>query len=141
MSRTDEFRELLTAYDGTVRELIRKKRPFEGLLGFGRRAADEPCHEELDARIEALCKAAGEEEDAAGLAELTEAVLKAERRWEGPEYARLMLAAAQRHTLELIPRLDPADRSRLADWYAREYPRRKRLPVQDKILDTLKGKA
>ena len=58
-------------------------------------------------------------------------------RWEGPEYARLMLVALQRHTLTLIPGVNPEDRKAMAERYRKEWPRIKRLPVQDQVLKAL----
>jgi GntR family transcriptional regulator len=88
---------------------------------------------------ERLCALAAEEGDAAEREALTEAVFRLAESWKGPEYGRLMLLAQHRHTLELIPGLSREGRERLADWYGKTYPRRKRLPVQDQVFAALKG--
>ncbi len=139
MSITERFRDLMTIYDEAVQEVQRKRKPLDGVFGLGHHPGSDPCHDTMDSAVEELCREAAQTEDAAALAALTEAIFRAERAWDGPEYARLMLAAIQRHTLVLIPLLEPGERARLAEWYRKEYPRRKRLPVQDRVMAALAG--
>ena len=137
------FRErldaLLEEYDAAVAQLQGKRRWLDGLLGLGKHPGEDPCHDQLDERVKALCdEASGEEATAGGRLELVEGILRAEGRWKGPEFARLMLCAIQRHALPLIPLLEGADRARLAEWYAKACPRYRRLPVQEQVLAALK---
>lgn len=139
MSLAQELNQLLREYDGEIRSLQKNRRFFDGLFGMGGSAANAPCHDRLDRAVEELCgRAAEETAEAPERAELVREILQAQGRWQGPEYARLMLAALQRHTLGLIPLLEAGNRATLLAWYEKEYPRRKRLPVQDQILKALK---
>lgn len=49
------------------------------------------------------------------------------------------LIAVQRHTLELIPGMEPSDRISLAPCFEAAYPKATRVPVQLDILDLLRG--
>ena len=44
-----------------------------------------------------------------------------------------MLEAVQGYAIDLVPRLEPKQARELAYWYARHYPRMRRLPVQQKL--------
>ena len=139
MDALQEFQMLIRQYSEDVQELQKHRKLFDGLFGMGGSAANAPCHDRLDRAVEELCgRAAEETAEAPERAELVREILQAQGRWQGPEYARLMLAALQRHTLGLIPLLEAGDRAALLGWYEKEYPRRKRLPVQDQILKALK---
>jgi len=50
------------------------------------------------------------------------------------------LVAVQRHSLELLPLLEPSHREILGQRLASAYPRNRRMPVQQEILDVLQGK-
>ena len=138
MSYTDEFRGILAIYNEEVNKVQKERKFFDGVLGMGNHPGYAACHENMDRAVEELCQRAMEENDSEEKAKLSEAVLQAESRWEGPGYARLMLAAIQRHVRPLIFCLDRADRNRLAVWYEKQYPKRKRLPIQDEIAAELK---
>ena len=139
MTLNEEYRSIQEEYARAVEETLHKKRGLGGLFGIGMRLSDEPCHKELDGKIEALCRRAAEEGEPAELRELTERILHAQSEWDGAQVADLMLAAIQRHALPLIPRLRAEERAALGAWYEKQYPRRTRLPVQDQILKALKG--
>ncbi len=139
MSYTERLKEILAEYDQAVQGLQQKRRLFDGVMGFGNHPGNAACHETLDRQVTELCREAAGEADAEDAAALAEAVLGAAGKWKGPEYARLMLVAVQRHAEELIGRLDPEKRQALALSYAKEYPRRKRLPVQEEVLAALCG--
>ena len=137
MNETAVFQAALAEYARAVDEVQKKRRPFDGVLGLGNHPSNDPCHDAFDKQVAALCEEAALPENQAERAPLVEAVFGAEGQWKGPEYARLMLIAAQRHTLPLLPLLAPESRKSLADWYRKTYPRRKRLPVQDQVLKAL----
>ena len=129
---------ILQDYLAAVQELQKGRKLFDGLLGMGSRPGDAPCHDELDKKIAALCAQAAELEDADGKAAFLEALFQAEGSWTGPEYARWMLVAVQRHALAVIPALPEESRRAMAVRYEKKYPRRRRLPVQDQLLAALK---
>ena len=140
MALTDEFFNAMHEYDSAVQEVQKKRKFFDGLLGMGNHPANAACHELMDQRVAELCRQAAESADPGEKAALIRAVFQAEPSWEGPEYARLMLTAIQRHTLEVIPGLEPSEREALKEWYLEAYPRHRRLPVQEQVLKALKGK-
>ncbi|MBQ8073693.1 MAG: hypothetical protein IJ231_08025 [Clostridia bacterium] len=137
MNETAVFQAALAEYAQAVTEVQKSRKMFDGVLGLGNHPSNAPCHDVFDKKVESLCLEAAEPENGAERAALVEAVFGAEGQWKGPEYARLMLIAAQRHTLPLLPLLAPESRKKLADWYRKTYPRRKRLPVQDQVLKAL----
>ena len=116
----------------------KNRKPGSGLFGFGQGPGDYPCHDEMDRQVAELAgEAAADETGAEEAAELVRAILQAEKSRVWPEAARLAVLAAQRHTLVLIPRMRKEDRQTLLAWYGEAYPRRKRLPVQNRILKEL----
>ena len=139
MSRIEEFRQLIAAYEAETDALGKQRRSIAGLFGMGKTPADDPCHDRLDKAVGEMCARAAEEDSPEEAAALAEAVLRAEHGFDGYDYARLTMIALQRHALLLIPRLGPVEKAALAEWYLAIYPRRMRLPVQDQIVKALGG--
>ena len=137
MDGANRLRENLREYDQAVQELQKNRKMLDGVLGLGKHPGDAACHEILDKQIETLCKETAEDGTPEEAAALLEEIYHTERNWKGPEYARLMLTAVQRHTIPVIPKLTPESRKTLCAWYEKEYPRRKRLPVQDQVMKAL----
>ena len=134
-----EYREIMAEYDTAVAEVTKNMKPIDGFFGVGKHPGEATCHEIMDKKIQSLCDRVVEEQESDGeAAALTEAILLQESQWTGPDFARLMLIAIQRHTLKLIPMLSEEKRFELGAWYHRQYPRRKRLPVQFQIDKALR---
>ena len=138
MTYLEEFQEIMTEYDAAVDEVQKKRRGFDGFMGLGNHPGNAACHEIMDKKVAELCGRAAAEGTSAEAAALTEAVLKKENSWDGPEFARLMLKAVQRHALPVIPRLAPEDRRSLGEWYDKTSPRRQRLPAMEAVYKALK---
>ena len=144
MNYTDELNGILDMYRLAVEQVERNKKPYDGLLGMGRKPSDDACHEQMDHAVEELMqKAAGIEDpasaaDAAGTDALLNLLMRAAREYKGPEYARIALTAAQRHGIPLISGMTAEGRKSLRDWYDLAYPRRMRFPIQKTIMDALK---
>ena len=138
MSWREEFSATMAEYEEAVTEVQKNRKMFDGVFGMGNHPGNAPCHDTLDRKIQAMCTQAGETPDAGQIREMLEAVYAAPLAWKGPEYARLMLVAVQRHTLPLIPLLPERDRAELGAWYQEAWPRRKRMPVQEDVLKALK---
>ena len=138
MSRAEAFRAALAEYDAAVRAVQKNRKMFDGVLGMGTHPGNAPCHDVLDRRTGELCREAASDPDPSELSPFLRELYAAAKRWEGPEYARLMLVALHRHTLPLIPLLAAEERAALSEWYQQAYPRRQRLPVQDQLLKELK---
>ncbi|MBR2824331.1 MAG: hypothetical protein IKE24_11675 [Clostridia bacterium] len=137
MEWKQELDAALAEYDAAVAELQKKRKLFDGLLGFGTHPGEAACHEILDGKVRDLCRRAETEADPTEKRDLMEKLCALPGQWDGPEYARLMLIALQRHTLELIRGMAPEDRKALGERYKKEWPRVKRLPVQDQVLKAL----
>ena len=138
MEWKQEMDAMMAEYDAAVVEVQKKRKPLDGVLGLGSHPGDAACHEILDGKVQALCQRAETEADPGEKKELLEEIYRLPGRWNGPEYARLMLIALQRHTLGLIPGMDVEDRKSMAEWYQKEWPRVQRLPIQDSVLKALK---
>ena len=142
MEWKQELDALLREYDQAVAEVQKNRKMFDGVMGLGTHPGSAACHEIMDKQVAELCqRAAAEEAPAEERLVLVRAIFEAEKKWKGPEYARLMLTALQRHTIPVIGLLPEADRQELADWYGKAYPRRNRLPVQEEVLAALMGVA
>ena len=139
MGYRESMLDALREYDGAVQEVQKNRRVFDGVLGLGNHPGSAPCHDALDRQAEALWREAAEAGDLEAAEELVNTLFRAETEWKGPEYARLMLVAVQRHAIPLIPLMEKGARDELSDWYQKQYPRRKRLPVQDEVLAALTG--
>ena len=87
---TGELRGILEIYAEEIEAARKKRKPTSGLLGFGPKPSDDPCHEKVDESVKALLEQLAEESDA----ELTGQVVsdlfhaEAERAW--PTDAGLM---------------------------------------------------
>lgn len=139
MDQKEEFRSILAEYGEAVRTVQKNRKMFDGLMGLGNHPANAPCHEVLDKKVESLCREAAGWKNSDDREALIREIGQAALDWEGPDYARLMLVAVQRHTLPLIPELEQEGRERLLEWYKKAYPRNRRLPVQNQVLSALKN--
>ncbi len=141
MNEVEELRSVLQEYAEAVQRVEGSKRPFDGVLGLGRRPSDDPCHGVLEEKTAALMQRAEEETHAPEEYDgLVSALLRAGKAYVGPGYARLALIAVQRHALPLIPRMSPEGRRELLTWYEASYPKRERFPTQKQLIAAL-GKA
>ena len=138
MGFTEEYSAIMAEYNEEVQKVQQKRKFFDGVLGMGQHPGDAHCHEAMDQKVKELCDRAAAEADAGEAAELTGAVFQSAMKWKGPEYARLMLLAIQRHTLVLIPLLEKEKKEELRALFEKNYPRRTRVPVQDQVLALLR---
>ena len=135
MNYSEELRKILETYRAAVAQVEKTRRPFDGLLGMGRKPSDDPCHMQMDQGVEALMQEAAGADAAAD--EVVSALIRAAKEYEGPEYARFALIAAQRHGIGLIPRMSAGGRKELKAWFDKAYPKRTRFPMQKKIAEEL----
>ena len=135
----DEIRQAFIAYRTALQEAERKRKPTDGLLGFGRALKDDPCHERLDEEVQTIVdEAAAGELPAETAASLADALLFPDNTPPWPLSAQWMLRAEERHALKLIPFLAKADAADLAGRYAAKYRPWDRLPAQKTVLQELK---
>ena len=130
-------------YRQDLDEYERKRKPTDGLLGFGHSLKDDPCHERFDDRVkeaaEQLCASQPEAEDAERFIRRLLPPREAVSVW--PVAAQWMLCAIERHTLLLIPFLSGEAAAAIRREYAARYKRWERLPVQQQVLKALQDRA
>ncbi len=142
MQELDALRDCYQSYLTYTRTLRRNAFPLAGALGFGGGPKDDPGHmrfyEEAKERAEALLAASPSPQEAG---EAVRLMLRAEEEHQDNDLAVWALMAAQRHTIPLIGLLTKEDAGALLLWYRRRYPRHKRLPAQEEVLQALKKRA
>lgn len=138
--------EVVRIYEAYLEEFYQQKKsrgPFDGIFGLRGGPQDYPCHEkfiqDLDRQLKSLLSQSPAPHE-------TEEVLwyiycEAPARWEREPTVYYMLLAAHSLTPDLTGCLDASGAQALYDAYQKQYPRRRRLPVQIKILDALKGRS
>ena len=140
MSAVEEMQALYTAYLAEAAEVEAHARPWDGILGFGARPADHPCHTRF---VEQLVQKTRQFRDdgisAEEAARLVEKICHEPLEHRTPASVYWTLIAAQGAALDLIPRMDPADRAGLCARFQQDYPRSERLPVQKYVLKALKA--
>lgn len=140
------LKEIARLYEAYLEEFYRQKKghkAFEGMFGFGTGPQDYPCHEKFIQDLDRLLKSLLSRSPAS---QETEEVLRyiyceAPARWESEPTVYWMLLAAHSLTPDLIGCLDASGARALYDEYQKRYPRRRRLPVQDKVLKALKERS
>ena len=139
----EEVVSLYEAYLEEFRRLERERKPFEGAFGSGGGPRDYPCHEKFAQDLDRLLKGLEVREITSGQAGqvLRYICCTAPVRWESESAVYWMLLAAQGLTVGLIQRLDAEDARTLYGEYRQLYPRRRRLPVQGRVLSALKDRA
>ena len=134
-----EIHALLDRFEKAVAETDRNRRPGDGLLGVGHKPGDAPCNEAFDRSVAALFETLTPADTPPEVAAAAiEALFRADEGRHWPNYAQLTLLAAQRYALPLIPHLDPTEANRLRAWYEKKWPRFRRLPLQNTILNALR---
>lgn len=138
--------EIARIYEAYVEEFYRQKKghkPLDGIFGFGTGPQDYPCHEtfiqDLDRQIKSLLSQSPGPREAEEI--LRYIYCGAPARWEAESTVYWMLLAAHSLTPDLIGRLDASGAQALYDEYRKRYPRRKRLPIQVKLLNALKERS
>lgn len=121
-----------------ARQVEREHKPLDGLMGFGQKTADAPCHERFAMAMETLLKAAVQENLMSDqIRAALEYIYRAPKENHEPLAAYWMLIAVHGQTLELIGLLSQEDAGTLWKEYKEIYRRRDRLPVQKKVLAAL----
>ena len=132
------FRDYRTALEACEK----KYRPTDGLLGFGHSIKDDPCHTQMDERVEKavaeICSASPSPEAAERAAQM---LLARDDTPTWPTSAQLMLRALERHSIPLIPFLASEAAGRLLKKCDARYKRWDRFPVQKEVFKALKAKS
>ena len=137
-----EIRQIYAEYLIEVKKLEAKRKPTDGLMGFGKRVDQDPCHERFAERLEQRLK---DIENMSPSSEEAGAVLRYVISAPQEEKALLsaywMLLAVQGYTDGLISFLSKEAAKELYELYADLYPKFKRMPVQQKIASHLQEQA
>ncbi len=136
------LRSLIGDYLETAAELEAKRRPTDGLLGMRPGPADDPCHDRFAEQMDALLQDyAAQRPSSAEAAAVLRELFAAAPANRNAKSAYWMLIAVQGFGSGLIPFLDKAEAAGLLELYSAQYPRRERLPVQNRILKQLARQA
>lgn len=137
-----EIRTIYEDYLSDVIHLEATRKPTDGLMGFGKRAGDDPCHDRFASRLEkeldTLAAAAPSSETASAVLRF---VFAAPREQKDLSLAFWMMQAVQGFTEKLIVFLSPQAAADLEASYTEAYPKRVRLPVQQTIAQHLQAQA
>lgn len=139
MSPIATLRGIYAEYLEQVDQLMKDKKPADGLFGLGDAPQHAPCHALFDQQVELACQQMAP--DAAELTEVVTLLLRAEKDHPAPDCAAWMMIAAQRHSLSLISGLSREAAADLLKWYTAAYPVFRRLPVQKEVIRQLKKRA
>ena len=133
--------DLTALYDGYLAEAMQaeqERKPFDGLLGFGKKPADDPCHDRFVTGLKTwLDDFFASKPESTAIREVLQKIYRAPKEHPEPGSIYWMLIAVQGLTTELIPMLNPTDAAAPAEEYGAIYKRRERLPAQKQILEAL----
>jgi hypothetical protein len=118
------------------------QKPTDGLFGFGKKAADDPCHDRFVVSLDNwLKKFADSTPDSATVRNALSFIYNAHA--ENRDYQSIywVLIAVHGLTRNLVPLLNRDDASALLSEYTSAFPRYARLPVQKELLVALKKAA
>ncbi len=141
MTPLEQVQHLYSTYLEKALE-VEKKTPFAaGLFGMGKKASDDPCHDQFIQDLTALMAQFREESvESAALREALSYIFQAPAQHQEPASVYWMLIAAHSTTPEIIPLLNREDAAALYAQYDSAYKRRERMPVQTQVIKQL-GKA
>lgn len=140
--QADEIRAIYADYLEKAREAERRRRPGDGLFGFGRKPADDPCHADflkaLREAVEALAQTGSDGEMAETLRLICDAPSACAQEPPGIYWT---LVAAHGAMPAGIPSLDRREARELYEHYAAAWPKVRRMPVQRQVLKALREAA
>ena len=139
--RAERLRALYEAYLDEAAAAERGKGFFAGAFGLKGGPADDPCHERFAERLQALLADFAEERPGSCEARALLEQVFAPPPKGCPKSAYWMLLAVHGTAEGLIPALGREDARALRESYRGDYPRHRRLPVQDRILRLLEKAA
>ena len=132
------LRQAFNDYRQDLDNYEKKRKPTDGLLGFGNPLQNDPCHERLDQQVEQIVNQMAALSPASQDAEQAMRMLLFHEDAAWPVAAQWMLRALERHALPLIPYLAPEVAAKLQKEYAARYKPWDRLPAQKQVLRGLK---
>ena len=139
MSGIGEIRAVCEEYIEKAEQLERDRKIGEGLLGIGKKPADDPCHERFAEDIERLTgEISSRSPDSGEAKEILQYMYALPSAHEEPKSIYWMLVAVHGTCAGLIRFLSAADAEELYKMYSGAFRRWERLPVQKKVCEQLK---
>lgn len=137
-----EIQTLYLQYLADAASAEKKQKLTDGMFGFGKKAADDPCHSAFYDALKALLETyAGEQPDSADVREVLSFIYQEPLQHREPPSIYWMLIAAHGLTGSLTALLTAEDAAVLYQAYAKNYRCWERLPVQKDIYRKLKQAA
>ena len=132
-------KEIYSAYIEKAEQLESNRKIGEGLLGIGKKPADDPCHEQFANDIEnALKDIASGSPNSQEAKEILLYIYSTPAAHEEPKSIYWMLVAVHGATSVLVPFLSHEDAAEVYKMYCKAFRRWERLPVQKNVCDLLK---
>lgn len=136
-----EIRALMEAYLTEAQALEKNRKPGEGLFGFGKKPADDPCHVKMILALKEKFETAAETQaPSADVRTALEYVYGLAKAYQNTPSMHIPLIGAHGSTLPAIPLLNGADAAALLGAYIHQYRRRERLPVQKLVIRALEAR-
>jgi len=139
MEQLDALQTCYRNYLDETKTLTQNKKLFDGVLGFGHDPRKAPCHEkfyqDVSAEVERLKGAQISADDAA---EALRFMIRFPQENKDNQSAYYMMIAAHGPAAGLVPTLTKEAAAELAALYDHEFPKRSRLPVQEKLMIQLR---
>ena len=133
------IRSLYEEYISEVEKLEKNKKPADGILGFGKKISEDPCHERFSEQLQMLLENyAGEKPDSSDIREVLSYIYSVQNEHRDPVSAYWLMKAVHGFTIELAGMLSGEDAAFLYELYEKNCPRRERFPIQKKVLKALK---
>lgn len=137
-----EIKQIYGDYLIDIKNLEAKRKPTDGLMGFGKRDDYDPCHERFSDRLEQKLKDIENEPPSSEKAcAVLRYVFNVPQDEKGSLSAYWMLIAVHGFADGLISFLSKEDAGGLSELYEDLFPKYKRLPVQQKIASHLQEQA
>ena len=137
-----EIRTIYNDYLSDTIHLEETRKPTDGLLGFGKRADSDPCHDRFCERLKlSLNDLSAAEPSSKTAYAVLRFVYEAPQLHRDNKQAYWMLLAVHGQTDGLIRFLSKEDAAELSAWYNNAYPKRVLLPVQKTLAAHLQAQA
>ena len=131
-----ELKEIYARYYERAAQVRAKASPLAGVWGLGNDPRHDRCHEDFFEAVQGWVERF--DGDAAAAREAVQWILGESAAQKQNRDVYWFLFAAHKLTLQLIPRLDPADSMALFGWYDKHFPKKERLPAQQQVWKALK---
>ncbi|MCR4923996.1 MAG: hypothetical protein K5931_08340 [Lachnospiraceae bacterium] len=142
MKSVKDIKLLYEEYFESVKRVQRSRGAFEGILGFGKKLSNEPCHFEFQKKLkDYLDEIKSDMPESETLKEILSFIYCIHREQKSEPSIYWMLIAVHMDTLELIEGLSSKDADELLKLYGRLFKKHERLPAQNKLYDKLKTRS